>query len=74
MHGVDRVDYNKFYEDMFPNEDLYDVGIKDAQGNYISGRMAFITRIANDYDFIMRHYESKAKGYLRQIANKNIDS
>lgn len=74
MHGVDRVDYNKFYEDMFPNEDLYDVGIKDAQGNYISGRMAFITRIANDYDFIMRRYESKAKGYLSQIANKNIDS
>lgn len=74
MHGVDRVDYNKFYEDMFPNEDLYDVGIKDAQGNYISGRMAFITRIAKEYDFIMRRYESKAKGYLSQIANKNIDS
>lgn len=47
---------------------------KDAQGNYISGRMAFISRIAKEYDFIMKTYGSKAEGYLRQIANKNIDS
>lgn len=59
---------------MLPSENLYDIGEKDKQGNYINGRMAFITRIANDYDSIMNNYKTKAEGYLHQIANKNIDS
>ena len=72
MHGVKKEDYNKFYEDMKKDENLYDVGIKDAQGNYISGRMAFITRIADDYHTAMGKYPSVVETYLKELAKENI--
>lgn len=37
---------------------------KDAQGNYISGRMAFIGRIAKDYHKAMDKYSFAVEAYL----------
>ena len=37
-------------------------------------RMKFITRIANDYDFIMRTYRQKAEGYITDIAEGDINT
>lgn len=64
MSGVKKEHYEKFYEDMLDNEDLYDENM----------RMKFITRIANDYDFIMRTYREKAEGYIADIAKGNINT
>ena len=64
MSGVKKEHYEKFYEDMLDNEDLYNEEL----------RMKFITRIANDYDFIMRTYRQKAEGYITDIAEGDINT
>lgn len=60
----------RFYEDMKNSselnstwgENLYDV----------EQRMAFITRIAEDYHFIMLNYKTKVEGYMQSIVNGEV--
>lgn len=63
-------DRERFYEDMENSselnstwgENLYDV----------EQRMAFITRIAKDYHFIMLNYKTKVEGYMQSIVNGKV--
>lgn len=65
-------DKHLFVEDMKDNENLYEIGQKDSTGKYISGRMAFITRIADDYHTAMGKYPSVVETYLKELAKENI--
>ncbi len=63
-------DRERFYEDMENSselnstwgENLYDV----------EQRMEFITRIAEDYHFIMLNYKTKVEGYMQSIVNGKV--
>lgn len=38
----------------------------------VEQRMAFITRIAKDYHFIMLNYKTKVEGYMQSIVNGKV--
>lgn len=58
----------RFYEDMWTEKDKG--GAEDLYN--LTHRMAFITQIARDYDYVMRNYSVKMEGYLSLLANKKI--
>lgn len=72
LTSVPQKDRHLFVEDMKDNENLYEIGQKNSAGEYISGRMAFITRIADDYHAAMGKHPSVVEGFLQQLAKENI--
>lgn len=72
LSTVPKEDKHLFVEDMKYNENLYEIGRKNANNEYIDGRMAFITRIAKDYHRAMDKHSSVVEVYLKQLAKEDI--
>lgn len=68
--GLSKKEQERFFEDMKTEKDKE--GAEDLYN--LQHRMAFITRIADDYDYVMKTYDKKMEGYLALLASKNIGS